>query len=338
MGDIIKINEVLILFIAAVFLLSVSASFAADENLNQTISETDDNVIAVDNNLQAVESVEQQAVESGNDDVVMAEIKDSDVLNDNIQTIKMNGVVKRYNGYIQYKATFLDESGNPIKNQKVIFEVDDYNDYAPITDSNGIALLTIPISNGNHKIAALNPVSLNISNDNIKVFNVVSGGKNINMYYDNGNVYKVRVFDDNGNPVKAGQKVTFKINGKKYVKKTDKKGYASLKITQTPGLYEISATYKDFTIYNTVNVKSVVKAKTGKVKIKKTLNFKVTFLGKNKKNKVLKVKFNKKTYKAKTNKKGVAVFKLISPKKVGKYKVVVMYKKSKVNYIYTKYS
>lgn len=52
------------------------------------------------------------------------------------------------------------------------------------------------------------------------------------MYYDDGTTYKVRLFDDNGNPAKAGEKVTFVVGNKKYVKKTDKKGYASLKLHQ----------------------------------------------------------------------------------------------------------
>lgn len=54
-------------------------------------------------------------------------------------------------------------------------------------------MLTILINKDNHKIAALNPVTWNISTDNIKVFDVVTGGKNINMYYDDGNTYTVRV-------------------------------------------------------------------------------------------------------------------------------------------------
>ena len=84
-----------------------------------------------------------------------------------------------------------------------------------------------------------------------------------------------------------------------------------------------------------MTVKDVLKAKTGKVKPGSKIKFQVKFLGKNKKNKVIKVKFNKKTYKAKTNKKGIAIFKLKNPKKAGKFKTVVMYKKSKVNYVYS---
>ena len=92
-------------------------------------------------------------------------------------------------------------------------------DYKITTDSSGVALLTILINNGNHKIAAYNPVTGNISSANIKVFDVITGGKNINMYYDDGNTYKVKVFDNTGNPVKAGEKVTFTLNGKNMLKR-----------------------------------------------------------------------------------------------------------------------
>lgn len=318
-----KIKKLLIFVIAIAIVLSMNFAFAVDENTTQTVSEVDDNIVEL-----------QDAPQDNSEDIVAAN-DDSNIVGDDVKTIVMGKVTKRYNGAIEYSATFYDASGNPLKNTNVLFELDDYNDYRVDTDSNGVALLRILINNGNHKISAYNPNSNYIDSANIKVFDVVTGGKNINMYYDNGNAYKVRVFDDNGNPVKAGQKVTFTFNGKKYVRSTDKNGYASFKITAKPGIYAIYAQYKDFKIGNYVTVKDVLKAKTGKVKPGSKIKFQVKFLGKNKKNKVIKVKFNKKTYKAKTNKKGIAIFKLKNPKKAGKFKTVVMYKKSKVNYVYS---
>lgn len=118
----------------------------------------------------------------------------------------MDKVIRRYNGAIEYRASFYDTSGNSLKNTKVLFEVDDYNDYEVNTDSNGVALLTILIANCNHKVAAWNPSISYIASDNIKVFDVVTGDNNINMYYDNGNTYKVRVYGDDGTPVKLAKK------------------------------------------------------------------------------------------------------------------------------------
>ena len=251
----------------------------------------------------------------------------------------MNGVTKRYNGAIQYQAIFYDIYGNPLKNTKVLFELDDYSDYESTTDSNGVALLNILIDKGNHRISAYNPSSYNISDDYIKVFDVITGGKNISMHYDDGNTYNVRVFDNNGNPLKANEKVTFNVGNKKTTVKTDKRGYATLKLNYKYGLYTVTAKYKDFIIANIVYIKPVLKSLTSfKSKlVKPTIKFKVKYLGKNKKNKKIKIKFNKKTYSAKTNKKGIASFNLKTPKKVGLYSLKVLYKKEVLNMFYSKF-
>ena len=256
--------------------MTLNFAFAVDENTTQTISDVEDTVLEVD-------ETSTDTLDAAQDEVVAAGGETT-----NPVTIKMGKVVKRYNGAIQYQATFYGASGNPLKNTKVLFEVDDYNDYTPTTDSNGVALLTILINNGNHKIAAYNPQTNFIDSANIKVFDVLTGGKDINMYYDGANTYKVRVFDDNGKPAKAGEKVLFAVGKKTYTKKTDKNGYAKLKITSKPGLYEIGARYKDFVVKNELYVKQVLKpiTKFGARAVKKTITYKVTFLGKNKKNRV----------------------------------------------------
>ena len=249
-------------------------------------------------------------------------------------------VTNRYCDGVIYTATFYDGSGNLLKNELISCGVDnpDYG-YDLKTDSNGIVKIPLKLSNGNHKLYLYSQYNIfNPFTDNIKVFDVLTGNKNIKMYYDDGNVYKVRVLGDDGKPVKAGQKVIFTLDGKKYTKKTDKYGYASFKITANVGYHYIKASYKDFDVANTIKVKSVLKVKTGKVKSHSSkIKLTVKFLAKNKKNKKIKVKFNKKTYVAKTNKKGIAIFKLKTPKKLGAYKTVVCYKKLKEYYEYTKY-
>lgn len=311
--------------------MALNFAFAVDENTTQSLSDVDDNVIELEND-------QQDTLNNAPDDVISAETGNTNTQND-IKTIKMGKVTKRYNGFIQYQATFFDANGTPLKNTKVVFEVDDYNDYAPVTDSNGVALLTIPIKNGNHKIAALNPETMAIDSAIIKVFDVITGSKNIKMYYDGGNTYKVRVFGDDGKHVKAGQKVTFAVGKKTFIKKTDKNGYAKLKLNFNPGSYEMGVKYKDYLVTSILQVKQVLKPLTTfkNKRLKSTIKFKVKFLGKNKKNKKIKVKFNKKTYKSKTNKKGIAVFKLKTPKKLGSYKVVTSYKKAKVTLAYSQY-
>ena len=139
-----------------------------------------------------------------------------------LSTIKMDKLTKIYNGAIGYTSTFYDTEGNLLKNSEIFLQVDSML-YSRTTNNNGVATLLVPIKKGNHMIYAYNPVSDEHAEKSVKVFNRISGNKNLKAYFGSG-TYKIRVFDDNGNPVKAGEKVTIKIDNKKYVVKTDKKG------------------------------------------------------------------------------------------------------------------
>jgi hypothetical protein len=133
--------------------------------------------------------------------------------------------------------------------------------------------------------------------------------------------------------------VAFKFNGRTYNVKTDKNGYAVLKLPSVKpkkAAYIITATFKDITVKNKVKVTSIIKAKNLKYKkSKKVLRIKVTLKkvnGKYLKGKRLKLKIKGKTLKAKTNKKGKAVFKVkrnvLKKLKVGKtYRYKVSYGK-----------
>ena len=148
-------------------------------------------------------------------------------------------------------------------------------------------------------------------------------------YYD-GSKYSVRVLGGDGKHVGFGQPVTFNINGKKSTVKTDKNGYASLSITNVPGKYSITATYKGQSIKNSVQIKQTLK--TSKVTVKKTAkSFTLKATLKSSKNKAIKGKitfnFNGKTYTAKTDKKGVA--------KVTIKQNVIKKKKKKKKYAFT---
>ena len=329
-------NRILFLLIAFALIFSVNSVFAVDDlNENLTVDGEIDILEEVNNDIQA-----QDTLTSDENADELSTSNEAEILGD--APIYVTGkVTNRYKEGVIYTATFYDNNGNVLKDAPIFCGVDNPELGQNLnTDSNGIVKIPLPLSNGVHKLYLCS--EFNVDNpvvDNIKLFNVLTGNKNIKMYYDDGSTYKVRVFDDNGNPVKAGQKVTFAIGKKVYYKKTDKNGYAKLKIPSKPGSYAIGARYNDYVVTNTLLVKPVLKPLTsfsGK-KVKKTIKYKVKFLGKNKKNKKITVKFNKKTYKAKTNKKGVATFVLKTPKKMGTYKVVTSYKKTKITSVYSKY-
>ena len=300
-------------------LLSVSVSFAADENSTDIISDSvDDGLISTSNGDDAALSVDY-----------------SDAVNDNSTSIKTGNVTKRYSNGVEYSATFLDEDGTPLKDTIVYCGVDSlFVGVNATTDSNGVALFLLPLNKGSHTLYLMNIVTSDIKSDTINVFDVLTGNKDCKVYFNSGKSYTVRVYGDDGKPVKANQKVTFTVNFKKHTIKTDKNGYAKLKINFQPGSYLVTAQYKDFLVVNKVIVKPTLIPLTqfGAKKLSKTFKFKVKLLdnkGKISKNKKVKVKFNKKTYTAKTNKKGIATFTLKTPLKTGKFNVVASYGKAK---------
>jgi hypothetical protein len=167
----------------------------------------------------------------------------------------------------------------------------------------------------------------------------ITNNKNIKMLYTAKSPYTVLVTKD-GKAVGAGETVAITFNGKTYNVKTDKNGYATLKIPNVKpkkATYPITATYKGVTVKNTVKVNNIIKASNKKVKkSKKVTKVKVSLKkvnGKFLKAKKIKIKFRGKTYKVKTNKKGVAIWKvkksMLKKLKVGKkYKYKVTYGKN----------
>ena len=145
-------------------------------------------------------------------------------------------------------------------------------------------------------------------------------------YYGSSTGFKVKVADYKGKTVKY-QYVKFYINGK-YVKKvkTNKYGYATLKIGKAPGSYKITAKYDKVEITRKLTVKHSVTLKTATVKKSaKKLVLKATLKTGKKALKYKKVtfKFNGKKYTARTNKYGVAKVTIkksvLNKLKVGKY-------------------
>ena len=168
--------------------------------------------------------------------------------------------------------------------------------------------------------------------DDSKIIN----NKNITVDYDGGKYFSINVVTEDGIAV-SGASVKFNINGVTKTVKTNSKGVAKIKITQTPKKYTIKTTYNGKTVKNTVTVKQVLT--TSKVTVKKTskkftLKAKLKINGKLVKGKKITFKLNGKTYKVKTNKNGIAKKTLnknaLKLKKGKTYKVQVTYKKDTI--------
>ena len=203
---------------------------------------------------------------------------------------------------------------------------------------NGSAVVVIPeLTTGQHNISIDYSGDYNFSsfkyNKTITVYSLAKiTGDDLNAFYLDGSVYKVRVYGDDGNHL-IGVKVIFKINGNVVATTTtDKEGYASYKVVQTPKTYNIIIESNGLKLTKKLIIKQVIKAKkTTKVKkSNKVTKIKITLKGKKAyKNKKLTIKFNGKKYIVKTNKKGVAKFK-VTKKMIKKFK-----KAKKVKYTIT---
>ena len=342
-------NKLLIFLIAIIFVLSVNFTFAADNSTDLTLEEIDDQE-DIDISLQESESADTLESDDNVEQPIGQEISVHNPTN------KPGKVVNRYVDGVIYEATFYESNGAPLTNTFVFCGVNSLKYGMNIsTDSNGVAKFPLPLSNGNYKLYLFNPITGDMTTDDLKVFDVLSGGKNMKVYFNSGKFYSVRAFDNDGKPVTANKKVTFliaynKFNEitrkvttvtKKYAVKTDKNGFAKLKINFNPGTYSVVAKYGDFAVFNSITVKPTLIHLTKVNSIgKKTFKFKIKLLnnkGKALKNKKIKVKFNKKTYTAKTNKKGIALFKIKTPKKTGYFKLVSKYKKATASSVLQQY-
>ena len=172
------------------------------------------------------------------------------------------------------------------------------------------AILLPGLIEGNYTITATFTSVKYVTNSSVGIISFVHkpvyklNAGNVVMNYNDGSKYKVLVTED-GKAVGAGENVKINLNGKTTEVKTDKNGYATLAVTNLPGKYTLTATYKGQTVKNTIQVKQNLKA--SKVTVKKSAKSFVLKATLSKiKGKKLTFKFKGKTYTAKTNKKGIA--------------------------------
>ena len=248
-----------------------------------------------------------------------------------LSSIQSQDLTRAYLSPYDFTASLVDSSGSPLSNQTVSLVVNG-NVYNVTTDVNGVLKLSENLAVGRYAVTVINPNTGEETANYATIVKRITGNANINMYYGAGKSYTVRVFDDNGSVVGAGENVSFTINGKTYTRQTDSNGYASFKITLQAKTYTITVAYKGVKVSNKVVVKPVLTAKNISKKKAKTIKFTAKLVNTNGKalnGKVIKFKFKGKTYTAKTNKKGIATVSLKNLK-VGKYTIKSVYGKSTV--------
>ena len=250
-------------------------------------------------------------------------------------TIVAENLKRAYNSPYDFKATFYDKNGNLLTNNEVNFIING-NDNIVITDEFGVGKLVKKLSVGKYAVEIRNLVTDDVLTKNCTIIKRISGNSNINVDYSYIGTYKVRIYADNGNVAGSGENVLIMLNNVRYNVKTDKNGYATLRISNLlPKTYTITATYKGITVSNKVVVNQILKSKNVNVKkSKKTKKFTATLKtskGKEITGKKITFKIKGKTYTSKTDKKGVATINIKQNLKVGSYKVTITYLKTSIS-------
>ncbi len=248
-----------------------------------------------------------------------------------LSTIIAENSTRAYLSGTDYQSVFTDEYGNLLANTEVTFIVNG-NEYCVKTNQFGIAKLNHGFAPGTFEITILNPQTGENLTRTMTIVKRITENANILMDYGDAASYSVKVHADNGNPVGAGELVTFKVNGKTYFVKTDANSYASFKIKLLPKTYTITAEYRGSKVSNKIVVKQILKAKNVSKKKSKNVKFSATLKsskGKAIVGKKITFKFKGKKYTAKTNKKGIATITL-KKVSVGKYRITSTYLKSTI--------
>ncbi|WP_276955326.1 Ig-like domain repeat protein [Methanobrevibacter woesei] len=181
-----------------------------------------------------------------------------------LSTIAADNVVKYFRNGTQYYALILDGEGNPVSGVNASFNINGVF-YNRVTDSDGIARLNINLNPGEYILTVENPVTGELSSNNITVLSTIIS-EDLIKYFHNESQYEVVVVDGEGNPVE-GRNVSFNINGVIYYRVTDENGSVSLNINLNPGEYIITVTDEvtglsmsnNITVLSTIIADDVVK-------------------------------------------------------------------------------
>ena len=155
-----------------------------------------------------------------------------------LSTISGENIEKYYKNNTQYYATFTDSQGTILNNATVKFNINGVY-YERKTNEKGTARLNINLNSGDYILTAINPITGEMSSNNISVLTTLIAS-DIVKYYKNDTQYYLILLNGAGEAL-TGQQVTFNINGVFYTRISNEKGIARLNINLNPGNYTITA-------------------------------------------------------------------------------------------------
>ena len=157
-----------------------------------------------------------------------------------------------YGNTVKYKVSILDTKGKAVGAGKVVnFKVNGKTIKSK-TDKSGYATASVKLGVGKYTIAATYG---GVSTSNNIVFKATLSAKNMVHKKAKTIKFSTKLVDKKGKVLK-GKKITFKIGGKKYSAKTNKKGVATAAIKNLKvGKFTITSSYGGCTIKNTIQIK-----------------------------------------------------------------------------------
>ncbi|WP_407432341.1 Ig-like domain repeat protein, partial [Methanobrevibacter sp.] len=178
-----------------------------------------------------------------------------------LPTVNGTDIIKVFRNGTQYYATFRDSLGNYLpEGTTVRFNIHGVMYDRKVSGDKGLAKLNINLNAGEYVITAMNPVTGDMTANNITVLSRLIENADLVKYFRNASQYTVKVIDDEGKAVGAGENVTFNINGVFYTRQTDANGIAKLNINLHPGDYVITAEYKGCLVSNNIKVLPILNA------------------------------------------------------------------------------
>ena len=170
-----------------------------------------------------------------------------------VPSVNADNMVRGYNSGVDFRAQFLDADAKPLINQKVAFIIDN-TEYEVTTDSNGYAVLNEQLDVGEYEVTIANKVTGEIAIRNLTIVERIVENNDVIRISGEESYYTIRVIGDDGNFVGANEIVNININNIDYQIRTNNNGYASFRIDENIGSYDIFAEYKGYEVYNDVYV------------------------------------------------------------------------------------
>ena len=155
-----------------------------------------------------------------------------------------------------YKVKATDSNGNAIANIPIILTVNGVS-YKRITDTNGVASLTINLQAGTYNIQAECYGETITNKITIAKATTRMEGTDINKKASESATYQCAVYTPQNNRLNGNVNIT--VNGKTYTKTIDNEGLAKLNINLGVGEYTITAVYNGDNNYTSSKVSNKIK-------------------------------------------------------------------------------